>query len=121
MDVKKGASYLLLASFRRVLAAMQHGSGGIPFGAFASFVTFVSLWALVAFLTLASFLSFLPFICNVSIGQSGVPLPFSVFLPAGEDEVRRYGCGCAPMGGRSGSPLNMVRGGPKSQKVGESG
>ena len=55
MDVKKkGASNSLLASFRRVLAAMQYGSGGIPFGAFAFFVTFVSLWALVAFLTFAS-------------------------------------------------------------------
>ena len=76
MDVKKEASYLLLASFMRVLAAMQHGSGGIPLGAFASFVTFVSLWALVALLTLASFLSFLPFICNVSISQSRSTLAF---------------------------------------------
>ena len=44
----------------------------------------------------------------------GVPLPFPASLPAGEDEVRRYGCGCAPMGGRSGSPLNMVRGDPSA-------
>ena len=38
----------------------------------------------------------------------GVPLPFPVFLPAGADEVRWYGC--EPIGGRLGLPLNMVMG-----------
>ena len=87
---------------------------------FASLVTFVSLGALVAFGTLASFTPF-PFIGNVSIGQSRSTLAFPRILASSGRRGAPVRCACAPMGGRSGSPLNMVRGGPKSQKVGGSG
>ena len=98
------------------------GGGGSPLGPLPPLSP---LWPLGSFWPLPPLsplpplppLPFFPLFAMSAQVIVGVPLPFPASLPVGEDEVRRYGCGCAPMGGRSGSPLNMVRGGPKSQKV----